>query len=267
MKPDFLETIQETKRLAIEASQRRIPQAILETACSTPRTRRPFPGHPDGPESSRIHVIAEVKRASPSKGAIRLDIDPAHYARACEKAGASAMSVLTEAAFFRGSLEDARTVRESVAIPVLRKDFILSPYQVYETRAAGLDALLLIVRILDPGLLSELLALCRQLDLDALVEVASEREIEIALQAGAATVGINARNLATFETDLSVCARLRPLLRNDITAIALSGIRNRRDIEFLAQAGFRHFLIGETLSRAADPGAVLRQLIEGERIQ
>jgi len=267
MKPNFLETILEAKRFEIEAAQRRVPQSVLERACAEPRVRRPFPCDPDESGVSRIHIIAEVKRASPSRGAIRLDIDPVGYARACERAGASAMSVLTETAFFKGSLEDARSVRENVAIPVLRKDFIFSPYQVYETRAAGLDALLLIVRILDPGLLSDMLELCRQLDLDALVEVASEPEIEIAIQAGAATVGINARNLATFETDLCVCTRLLPLLRTDITAIALSGIRNRRDIAFLAQAGFRHFLVGETLSRAADPGAVLRKLIAGETTQ
>lgn len=267
MKSNFLETILDAKRLEIAEAQRRVPQAMLETACFTPRRRRPFPSSPDAAKSSRIHIIAEVKRASPSKGAIRLDIDPVHYARACEKAGASAMSVLTEAAFFRGSLEDARVVRASVAIPVLRKDFIFSPYQVYETRAAELDALLLIVRILHPDLLSELLDLCRRLDVDALVEVASDQEIEIAMKVGATTVGINARNLATFETDLTVCTRLLPLLRSDITAIALSGIRNRLDIDFLAQAGFRHFLVGETLSRAADPGAMLQKLIEGETTQ
>ncbi len=169
------------------------------------------------------------------------------------------MSVLTEPAFFNGCLEDACAVRNAVSIPVLRKDFILTPYQVYETRAAGLDALLLIVRILEPVLLSELLELSRELDLDALVEVTSETEIDVALKAGATTIGINARNLVTFEVDIHRCARLRPIIGPDVTVIALSGIQNRQDIEYLAQSGFRHFLIGETLCRSPHPAAMLEE--------
>lgn len=263
MTPNFLETILAAKRVEIEAAQSRIPQATLEAACKRPRVRRAFPGKSHVSEGSGIHIIAEVKRASPSKGAIRMDLDPVRYARMCESAGASAMSVLTEPTFFRGDIEDAPAVRSAVTIPVLRKDFILSPYQIYETRAAGLDALLLIVRTLDAVLFSELLKLSRELDLDALVEVTSEAEIDVALEAGATHIGINARNLVTFETDISRCALLRPMIGPDATAIALSGIRNRQDIEYLVHAGFRHFLIGEALCRAAHPEVVLEEFLKG----
>lgn len=262
MTPNFLQTILAAKRIEIETTARRLPQAALEAACKRPWMHRPFPGKSHAPDGSGIHIIAEVKRASPSKGAIRMDLDPVGYARMCQSAGASAMSVLTEPAFFKGSLDDARIVRSAVSLPVLRKDFILTPYQVYETRAAGLDALLLIVRILDPLLLSELLQLSRELDLDALVEVTSEAEIDVALKAGATLIGINARNLVTFETDISRCARLRPIIGPAATAIALSGIRNRQDIETLAHAGFRHFLIGETLCRSPHPAAVLEEFLK-----
>ncbi len=264
MPTHFLESILAAKRLEIEAAKRQLPQAVLEAVCRQPRVRRPFPGKSPASKGSGIHIIAEVKRASPSKGAIRMDLDPVRYARTCESAGASAMSVLTEPTFFKGSLEDARSVRSAVSIPVLRKDFILSPYQVYETRAAGLDALLLIVRILDAALFSELLALCRELDIDALVEVTSETEIDAALKAGATIIGINARDLATFNTDITRCARLRPIIGSEATAIALSGIRNRQDIEYLANAGFRHFLIGETLCRSPHPEVVLEELLKDD---
>jgi len=262
MTPNFLETILAAKRVEIETAKSRLPQATLEAACKRPRVRRVFPGKSSAPDGSGMHIIAEVKRASPSKGAIRMDLDPIGYARMCQSAGASAMSVLTEPTFFKGSIEDARAVRSAVSIPVLRKDFILSPYQVFETRAAGLDAILLIVRILDSVLLSELFELSRELDLDALVEVASEAEIDVALQAGATLIGINARNLVTFETDISRCARLRPIIGPAATAIALSGIHNRQDIETLAHAGFRHFLIGEALCRSPHPEVVLEELLK-----
>ncbi|MFW6080501.1 MAG: indole-3-glycerol phosphate synthase TrpC, partial [Desulfosalsimonas sp.] len=214
-------------------------------------------------DSSRVHVIAEIKRASPSKGDIRRDLDPALLAAAYEQGGASALSVLTDNAFFKGSLDDMVAAKNSSNLPVLRKDFIISEYQVYEAAARGADAVLLIVRILSGHQLSDLMALCAELSLDALVEVHTQDDLETAIQSGAGLIGINNRNLASFETDLSTATGMAASLGPEQIAVAASGISSRKDIEKILAAGISRFLVGESLVRSNRPEALLKKLIHG----
>jgi indole-3-glycerol phosphate synthase len=208
-----------------------------------------------------IHIIAEVKKASPSKGILKPDLDPSSISRAYEQGGASAVSVLTEEDHFHGSISVLREVRTVVSLPVLRKDFILDPYQVLEARAAGADSFLLIAGLLDVRGLKTLAELGRKFGMEPLVEVHDETELRLALDAGAKLIGINNRDLKTFVTDLDVTVRLSKLIPEDRTVISESGIKNRTDIIRLADAGVRGFLIGETLVTCADPAAKLRELI------
>ncbi|MFQ6100886.1 MAG: indole-3-glycerol phosphate synthase TrpC [Anaerolineae bacterium] len=208
-----------------------------------------------------VSLIAEVKRASPSKGVLREDLDPAMLARTYEASGAAAVSVLTDAHFFRGSLDDLRAVRRSVSLPVLRKDFLLDPYQVYEARAAGADAVLLIVAALDDGRLDSLHRLACDLGMAALVEVHDEIELERALAVGPRIVGVNNRDLRTFEVSLETTARLRPLLPPGVVLVAESGIHTREDVARLAAMGADAMLVGEALVRAVDVGGKVRQLL------
>jgi len=205
-------------------------------------------------------LIAEVKRASPSRGVLRVDLDAAALARAYAEAGAAAISVLTEERYFQGSLGDLQAVREAVDEPLLRKDFIFDMYQVFEARAYGADAVLLIAAILNPGLLTSLIALARSLGLECPVEVHDEPELERALMAGAEIVGINNRDLRTFEVDLATTERLRPLLPPAVTVVAESGVHTRADVQRLAALGVHGILIGEALVLADDPAAKIREL-------
>jgi indole-3-glycerol phosphate synthase len=205
-------------------------------------------------------LIAEVKRASPSRGLLRADLDAAALARAYVEGGAAAVSVLTEERHFKGSLADLGAVREAVGAPLLRKDFIFDMYQVFEARAYGADALLLIAAILNPGLLTSLIALARSLGLECLVEVHDEPELERALMAGADVVGINNRDLRTFEVDLATTERLRPLVPPEVTVVAESGVHTRADVQRLAALGVHGVLIGEALVLADDPAAKIREL-------
>jgi indole-3-glycerol phosphate synthase len=206
-------------------------------------------------------IIAEIKKASPSAGLLRSDFDPRTIASAYVKAGASAISVVTESRFFQGGLETLAALRWCADVPLLRKDFIVDPYQVLEARHAGADAVLLIAALLEGASLKELRACVEELGMDALVEVHSEAELERALSAGATLIGVNSRDLRSFEVSLDVCVRLAALLPREAVAVAESGIRTAEDIRRLASAGYRGFLIGESLMRAPSPGAALAEFV------
>ena len=202
--------------------------------------------------------IAEVKRASPSRGDLAEIADPAALAGAYERGGAAAISVLTEPSRFKGSLEDLHSVRKAVTIPVLRKDFLVEPWQAWETRASGADAALLIAAALPGARLTEMAGAIAEAGLEALVEVHDERELETVLAAGAPVVGVNARDLRSLEVDLAVVERLGPRIPRGVTGVAESGIRAKADVARLEAAGFRRFLVGEALAAAGDPEATLR---------
>ncbi len=207
-----------------------------------------------------ISVIAEIKRRSPSRGELATDLDPARQARAYAAGGAAALSVLTEPEFFSGSLADLSAVSEEVAIPVLRKDFILEAAQVWEARAAGADAILLIVAALGDDQLSELLEEAATAGLDTLVEVHSAPEAERAMAAGARIVGVNNRDLTTFNVDLSTAEVLAPLLGRAAVRVAESGIWQRADAGRMAEAGYEAVLVGEALVKSMDPAALVAEL-------
>jgi indole-3-glycerol phosphate synthase len=209
----------------------------------------------------RINIIAEAKKASPSKGIIRPDFDPVSIAQCYEQNGAGAVSVLTEEHFFQGHLDYLRLIRRSIGIPVLRKDFIIDDYQVYEARAAGADALLLIAAILDTSELSSLLHLTHDLGMQALVEVHTEDELKKALHVKPSIIGINNRNLSTFFTNINTTIELQTLIPEGIIIVTESGINTSDDIKRLRSCGIDAFLIGEALMREPDPGLKLRQLL------
>jgi len=204
-------------------------------------------------------VIAEFKRASPSKGTIREEADPAEIARAYEDAGAAALSVLTDASFFCGSLDDLRAARRACGLPVLRKDFTIDPLQVIEARAAEADAVLLIVAALDDGCLAELVACAREHDLDALVEVHDLPELERALAVDAVLIGINNRDLHTFQTDVARTRELLPHVHGR-TVVSESGLSTAAELRALEAEGVSAFLVGEALVLAEDPGEALARL-------
>ena len=229
-----------------------------------------------------VGLIAECKKASPSRGLLRADYDAAALARQYARAGASAISVLTDARHFQGDLVHLRDVKEALTpikqvvadkgdprrqtgIPVLRKDFIFDPYQVYEARAAGADALLLIVAVLAPSELADLLALTRELGMTALVEVHDDAELETALACGPQVVGINNRNLQTFEVDFENTGRLRARIPAGVAVVGESGIKNAADVARMAAIGVDAVLVGETLVRSKDPGRAARQLVAAGR--
>ena len=207
-----------------------------------------------------VSLIAEVKRASPSKGPIRSHLDPADVARTYRDAGAAAISVLTDERYFQGSLDDLRAVRQSVDLPLLRKEFIVDPYQVYEARAAGADAVLLIVSALSDADLAALHRLVHTLGMAALVEVHDEGELRRALAVQPRIVGVNNRDLRTFTVDLGTTARMRPLVPAGVALVAESGIRGRADVARLSEIGADAMLVGESLLRAECVGDKVREL-------
>jgi indole-3-glycerol phosphate synthase len=207
-----------------------------------------------------VSLIAEVKKASPSKGLLCPDFDPVELARSYAANGAAAISVLTDARFFQGSLDDLRAVREAVAIPVLRKDFVVDAYQVYEARAAGADAVLLIVAALEDAELRDLYALIRQLDMAALVEVHNAAELEHALSLHPRIIGVNNRDLRTFQVTLDTTAALRPRIPADVVLVAESGIHTPENVARLASIGVDAMLVGEALVTAKDTGEKVKSL-------
>jgi indole-3-glycerol phosphate synthase len=263
MKADFLSKILDAKNEEVDAARRKIPEGRLMAESRRPREMRSLSEKLTTPGRFGVNIIAEIKRGSPSKGAIRADLDPRTLARAYERGGAAALSVLTDRTFFMGGPEDLQQARSSVRLPVLRKDFIVSTYQVYEAAVMGADAVLLIARALSPQFLKACLDLCRDLGLDALVEVHSEAELGEATQAGAELIGINNRDLTTFKTDIQTSINLAHRLKPGQVAVSESGIHERGQIEKLRDAGIWNFLIGESLVRAPNPEHLLQELLGG----
>jgi indole-3-glycerol phosphate synthase len=212
-----------------------------------------------------VSIISEIKRQSPAKGALRLDMDAPTMAATYAGAGASCMSVLTDEKYFKGSDADLVAVRQRVQVPVLRKDFVVSPYQVYEARAIGADAVLLIVLALRPAEILELSRLAASLGMAALVEVHSEDELQVALDVGADLVGINNRDLTRMVTDLETSARLCPLVPPGLTLVSESGIRTAEDVRWLAGLGVDAALVGESLVTAPDAAALLESFLTAGR--
>jgi len=211
--------------------------------------------------TSDIRIIAEVKKASPSKGIIREDFDPITIAKQYDANNAAAISVLTETEFFMGKLEFLKEIKNTVNIPVLRKDFLFDPYQIYEARANGADAVLLIAAILEKSLLEELLSVVKELSMSALVEVHTKNELEKVLQTNAEIIGINNRNLKTFNTDIQTSINLIADIPNSKIIVTESGIKTKEDILKLSEAGVDAFLIGETFMRDENPGEMLNKFI------
>jgi indole-3-glycerol phosphate synthase len=253
-----LDEILATKREEVDRLRSRATALEAEAAAApSPRDLAAALRRPDG----RLAVIAEIKRRSPSKGALAPDLDPSATAAAYAKGGAAALSVLTDGPYFDGSLDDLRTARAAVPLPVLRKDFTLDPIQITEARAAGADAVLLIAAALpDDALLRDLLAVAGALGLTALVEVDDEAGLDRALAAGSAVVGITNRDLHSFAEDLTTAERLAARLPASVVAVAESAIRSPDDARRMADAGFDAVLVGEALVQAPDPAAAVAAL-------
>ena len=261
MAADILNQIVAYKKQEVKAARGRRPEAGLRDEIAPRADKRSFFDRLSNRRSNSVNIIAEIKRASPSRGLIRPDLDPAAYAREYERGGAAALSVLTDQHFFKGSAEDLKAARQQTRLPVLRKDFIVSTYQIYETAAIGADAVLLIAAVLSQQQLQDYLALCRELHLDALVEIHTDDEYQKATRAGAKLIGINNRNLKTFHTDIGIAIALAARLSEDQVGVAESGIRTPADIDAVRRAGIGNFLIGESLVRAHNPRLFLQSLI------
>ncbi|MEW6439702.1 MAG: indole-3-glycerol phosphate synthase TrpC [bacterium] len=256
----MLDDILSCKRAEVARAKSERPQAVLERMIERLGRPRSLKERLTSAEGPPHRIVAEIKRASPSRGPLRPELDPADYAARYERAGAAAISVLTDEKFFRGSLAHLAAVRACVKIPVLRKDFLLDAYQAVESRAAGADAVLLIVRVLDDRALASLLAVSRSLGMEALVEVHSESDLDRALRTGGGLIGINNRDLSTFRVDLAVTERLMARVPDGIPVVSCSGIGSRDDVSRLKALGVKGFLVGECLVTAADPEAKLREL-------
>jgi len=255
----FLDQIVTAKREEVENARKAVPVKILQERAEA---RQSLPrGFEKALRHSGIRIVAEIKRASPSKGDIQPALDPAGIAAAYEAGGAAAISVLTEQRYFKGSVEDLRAAREATSIPVLRKDFIVSEYQVHETASLGADALLAIVRILDDKTLKSILTLSAGYGLDVLTEVYDETDLTRALDAGATLIGINNRDLESFDTDIDRAARIAAGIPAGIIAVSLSGVGSTEDITRQLQSGLSRFLVGEALSRNSDPASMLKSMI------
>lgn len=256
---NFLSTIVEQVKSQVDHRQREIPAPVLR---ERPLFQTPTRGFARNLEGNSRRIIAEIKRASPSKGLIRTDCDPVAIAKEYASHGASAISVLTEERFFQGSLLYLEQIRSVVHLPLLRKDFIVNPYQLIEARSYGADAVLLIAALLDPSLLQELREQATALSLDSLVEVHTEMELDAAVRAGAQMVGINNRDLETFDVNLATTEKLAPLVPAGMPAVCESGIDSVEQIRRIERLGIHVFLVGESLMRSIEPGRKLQELLE-----
>lgn len=255
----ILARIVEAKRKRLERTKMRVPEAVVKHfAFKAPAA----PSLRDALQNSKpVRILAEVKKASPSKGVFSPSFSVSNLVDAYTTAGASAISVVTEEDFFQGDLGWVSEIRERSPLPVLRKDFVFDPYQIYETRNAKASAILLIVAMLRPEELRSFVSLANEVGLDALVEVHDEVELGEALEAGAEIIGVNNRNLKTFDVDVQTSHRLAKLIPDDRIFVVESGIRNQADIASLKEAGADAFLIGETLIVSEDPVGTLRGLL------
>lgn len=256
-----LDEIISHKRSELEQRRARRSVGDLQAACQRlppahdfAAALRPSPPH-------RVSLIAEVKRASPSQGILKADLDPVAQCRAYTRAGAAVISVLTDEKYFRGSLDDLVAVRSAVAVPILRKEFILEQYQLWESRACGADAVLLIVAALDRQTLGDLLQAAKGIGLGTLVEAHTAEELERALEVGAPVVGVNNRNLQTLQTSLDSSLHLLPRIPPGTVAVSESGISTAADVERVVRAGAHAILVGEGLLRANDVDAKVRELL------
>lgn len=261
MPSDFLTQIVKQKGREISRARKIIAEGRLAELARQRSDFRPFFESLSRPGDAGVNIIAEIKRASPSKGDIRPDLDAFRTAAQYEKGGAAAVSVLTDSTYFKGSLEDLKSARSACTLPVLRKEFIVSRYQVYESAAAGADAILLIARILVPEKLDQLYALCRELGMEALVEIHTPDDARTVAACNARLVGINNRNLSTFETDLAVAMDLVSRLAPGQVPVAASGISGPVDIQQNLKAGIFNFLVGESIVRSDDPARFIRELM------
>ncbi len=252
------------RRERLVEAKTRVPLRLLQESAKARSDFRDF-ARAIARGGGMIHVIAELKRASPTRGILSAKYRRREIAQGYQAAGARALSVLTEEDNFLGSLQDLVDVRAAVRLPVLRKDFILEPYQVYESAAAGADALLLIVAALEEGELGQLLELSHEIGMAALVEIHDEAELDRALKAGAKIIGVNNRDLRTLDVDIETSFRLRPRIPPGVAAVSESGIRTPQDLKRLADAGYDAALIGERFMTAPDPGEALAALLGAGR--
>lgn len=263
-RPDILKTILRHKRVRVATAKAARPLAELRARIADCAPGVEFYGSiRRAIDAGRPAVVAEIKKASPSKGVIREDFDPVKIAAAYARGGATCLSVLTDERFFQGSAQHLEQVRSAIELPLLRKDFVIDPYQVYEAKAIGADCILLIVAALEDAMLHELADTAAGLGLDALVEVHDREELERALLLRTPLLGINNRNLRTFETSLQTTLGLLPDVFPDRTVITESGIHSHADIALMRKHNVHAFLVGEVLMRAPDPGARLRRLMQG----
>jgi len=256
---NILDRIVEARRESVSHRKRVLPEAALRMAVD--KKVPPPRGFASALTVPGVRVIAELKKASPSRGLIRTEFAPASLAASLEKAGAAALSVLTEEDFFSGSLADLKEASRVTKIPILRKDFIIDSWQVWEARAAGADSFLLIAAVLEDGLLRELLALGRSLKMEPFVEVHSRRELDRVLVAGAQIIGVNNRDLQDFSVRLKTSLDLIHEIPDECIAVSESGLSTREGIDRLRDAGFDAFLIGEHLMQQDDPAQALIELI------
>ena len=256
-----LAQIVESKKARLEQLKKMIPAGAVQSSAARTTLVKTRSFYDALARDDRLNLIAEIKKASPSKGLLREEYDPVKIAIDYESHGAAAISILTEEDHFLGSLEHLQRVRPNVSRPLLRKDFIFDPYQVYEAAGAGADAILLIVAILDAATLASLIQLAGQAGLDALVEVHDRHELNTALGAGAKIIGINNRNLKTFRVDLYTTLQLAPHVPDATILVSESGIQTADDIRMLRDAGCDAFLIGEAFMKSEKPGRALRELI------
>jgi indole-3-glycerol phosphate synthase len=262
MTESFLDRILTQKKVQLEQAKKIFPlteEMVKKSLSSAQFPPRSFLHALDRPD--RLNIIAEIKRASPSKGMLRELIDPVEIGLDYDSYGAAAISVLTEENYFLGSLQDLKYVTQNVSIPTLRKDFLFDPYQVYEAALQGASAVLLIVAILSEEELRGLLEITHRLEMNALVEVHNDPELEIAVSVGAKIIGVNNRDLRTFKVDLQTSFQLASRAPDSIVLVSESGITTPDDIRLLREAGFDAFLIGELLMRSPHPGKALRELI------
>ena len=258
-----LDRIVEARRVAIDHRKRVLPEAVLRMAVGKAGPVRDFPG---ALTRDSVNVIAELKKASPSHGILREDFDPQRLAAQLERAGAAALSVLTEEEFFQGSLLHLRVARKASGLPFLRKDFIVDPWQVWEARATDADSFLLIATLLSRDALGELLELGRKLGMEPLVEVHTQEEVFRAVEAGARIFGVNNRDLRTLDVRLETSFELIDAIPGECIAVSESGLRSPEDLTRLRAAGFDAFLIGEHLMQSPNPAAALERLLSGPAV-